>query len=247
MSEAMNDHMAMIVGESASGKSASLINIPNQEQWLYLNCEAGKRLPFKNSFDAKRITNPYQVEEAAQYMKENPDKYPGGLIIDTATFLMDMLETQYVITATNTQQAWGEYAQFWKRLMQEKIAALDVPVLILAHARREFNEPEGRYDVSVPIKGSLKNNGLESYFSTVVAAKRMPLKDLEPYREGNELLTITPEDEAVGVKHTFQTKITKATVGERIRSPMGMWSQSETFIDNDANLLIERLKGFYDD
>ena len=34
---------------------------------------------------------------------------------------------------------------------------------------------------SVPIKGALKNNGVEAYFSTVVAAKKVSISDLEKY------------------------------------------------------------------
>ena len=45
-----NDQLLMICGYSGTGKSRSLKNIRNQEKWLYLNCEAGKRLPFKNNF-----------------------------------------------------------------------------------------------------------------------------------------------------------------------------------------------------
>lgn len=53
---AVNDQLVLIMGESGTGKSASLRNIPNQERWLYLNCEAGKRLPFRNKFQTHTIT-----------------------------------------------------------------------------------------------------------------------------------------------------------------------------------------------
>jgi hypothetical protein len=56
---------------------------------------------------------------------------------------------------------------------------------------------------------------------------------------------ITPEEEMLGFKHVFQTKLTKDTVGERIRSPLGMWSTPETFIDNNIQLVLERLKDYY--
>lgn len=36
-----NDQLVLVCGESASGKSASLHNIKNQEKWFYFNCEAG--------------------------------------------------------------------------------------------------------------------------------------------------------------------------------------------------------------
>ena len=41
MTDQVNDQLVLISGESATGKSASLQNIRNQDRWLYLNCEAG--------------------------------------------------------------------------------------------------------------------------------------------------------------------------------------------------------------
>lgn len=244
MSEDINDQLILICGHSSAGKSASLQNIENQDRWMYLNAEAGKRLPFKNNFDSHRITDPYQVYEAFDHATENSDDYD-GIIIDSLTFLMDMLESQYVITATDTQKAWGDFAQFFKNLMQQKVVLFGKPVIIVAHVLETLDEQAHQMTVKVPIKGSLKNNGVEAYFSTVVAAKKIPLKDLEPYE--SDLLTITEDDEDLGFKYVFQTRPTKKTVGERIRSPMGMFSRSQTFMDNDAQILLNHLHSFYGD
>ncbi|TJX17778.1 MAG: hypothetical protein E5W21_35310 [Mesorhizobium sp.] len=71
----------------------------------------------------------------------------------------------------------------------------------------------------------------------------MSLLELEKY--GSDLLTITDEDRELGFKHVFQTRITKETTGERIRSPMGMFTKEQTFIDNDCQLLLDHLAKFY--
>lgn len=239
--QVINEQLVLISGESGTGKSASLRNIRNQERWMFLNSEAGKRLPFKNKFDAYKIIDPYQVHEGLDFLKVSPD-HDGG-ILDTLTFLMDMMETQYVIRAVNTQNAWGTFAQFFKEMMQEKIASLNKPFLILAHTRSDLDEKNMEMKTAVPIKGSLKNNGVEAYFSTVVATKKVPITELKDYK--NDMLNITEEDEMLGYKHVFQTKLTKKTVGERIRSPMGMFTKEQTFIDNDAQLLLDHMKDFY--
>ena len=96
---------------------------------------------------------------------------------------------------------------------------------------------------SVPIKGSLKNNGIEAYFSTVVSTKKMALKELEKFT--NSMLSYSDEEKELGYKHVFQTRITKNTTGERIRSPMGMFDKDQTYIDNDAQLLLDHLDSFY--
>lgn len=41
MTQIVNDNLVLLVGKSAAGKSASLMNLPNPEGVMYLNCEAG--------------------------------------------------------------------------------------------------------------------------------------------------------------------------------------------------------------
>lgn len=241
----MNDHLLLISGESATGKSASLKTLRNQEGVLYLNCEAGKKLPFKNKFVSKTITDPYQVFEAFDYTQ--PGK-PGHtqfhtIIIDTLTFLMDMFESLYVLGSANTMAGWSQYQQFFKELMQDKIAKSDKNIIILAHTRSDLDEKEMDYKTSVPIKGALKNNGIEAYFSTVVSTKKVALKDLENFK--SDLLHITEDDQLLEYKHVFQTRLTKKTKNERIRSPMDMFGVNETYMDNDAQLILDHLHKFY--
>lgn len=238
----INTQLVLISGESASGKSASLRNIPRQERWMYMNCEAGKRLPFRNAFQNANVTDPFQVHGSLQYAIDNPDKWDGA-IIDTITFLMDMFESVYIVGNANTQKAWGDYAQFFKNLMQDYVVRFGKPVVILGHTRSELDEAAMQMRTQVPVKGSLKNNGIEAYFSTVVSTKKVSINELEKYQ--SDLLVITDEDRDLGYKHVFQTRPTKATVGERIRSPMGLFSREQTYMDNDAQLLLEHLRKFY--
>lgn len=236
-----SDQLVLISGESTTGKSRSLKNIRNQPKWFYLSTEAGKRLPFKNNFDRYIITDPLQVEDGFDAAIEDPSIE--GIIVDSATFLMDMFESQYVLGTANTMQGWSDYAQFWKKLAQEKVPSFGRPVIFTAHTRSELNESLGEMVTQVPIKGALKNNGIESYFSTVVSTKKMPLKKLVGYE--NDLLNITDLEEELGFKYVFQTQLTKATTGERIRTPDEMFSRNETFIDNDAQVLLDRLNEYY--
>ena len=237
----VNDHLILVSGKSTTGKSASIMNLERPENWAYLNCEAGKRLPFRSKFKEFTITDPLQVYEAFDWA-ETQDNIE-GIVVDSVTFLMDMFESVHVINSTNTMKAWGEYAQFFKNLMQVYVARSTKSVIFTAHALDQLNEADMVMETKVPVKGSLKNNGIESYFSAVVSAKKMTIKALEGYE--NDLLTITPEDEALGFKYVFQTKLTKETVGERIRAPMGLWSTAETYIDNDMQLVMHRLHEYY--
>jgi len=98
-----NDNLVLIAGSSASGKSASLMNIKEPEGVMYLNCEANKKLPFRSKFQEFNIIDPNQIYEAFDYAEGKNDIHT--IVIDTLTYLMDMYETMYVLTATNTMKA----------------------------------------------------------------------------------------------------------------------------------------------
>ena len=241
MSE-LNTQLVLVSGFSSSGKSASLRNLKNQNKWFYLNCEAGKALPFANKFKDFRIEDPYQVLEAFDYAIDHPDEVD-GIIIDSLTFLLDMYESQYVIPAADGRRAWQSYNQFFKTIMQDKVIKFNKPTIILAHVQDFTDESTLELKTYVPVKGALKNQGCEAYFSTVVSAKRVNIKDLKDYK--SSMLNITEDEEIDGFKYVFQTRLTKKTVGERIRSPMGMFKREETVIDNDCRLLLDHIKEYY--
>lgn len=235
-----NDNLLLISGLSATGKSAGLMNMDNPEGVLYLNTEH-KKLPFRSKFEEYDITDPLQIYEA--FTAAEDMNHVHTIVIDTLTFLMDMYETTYVVTANDTRKAWGDYAQFFQKLMHHYVAVSTKNVIFLAHTREEIDEIVGTIGAKIPVKGSLNNKGIESYFSTIVSTKKVPIKELKDY--SNVLLNISDEDTLLGYKYVYQTRLTKKTVAERMRSPMGMWSIAETYIDNDAQSVINRLHEFY--
>lgn len=243
MSQPINDHLVLLCGKSAAGKSASLMQLENPQGVMYLNCESGKRLPFRSKFQQFVITDPLQVFEAFDVAETRPEIHT--IVVDSLTYLMDMYESVYVVNAANTMKAWGDFAQYFKQLMQSYVARSSKNVIFIAHTSDTYNESEMVMETKVPVKGSIKNNGVESYFSCIIAAKKVPLKTLKDY--GSNLLTITPEEEALGFKYVFQTKLTKETVNERLRGPMGLWDTHETYIDNNMQLVLERLHEYYGD
>ena len=243
MTQPVNDNLVLIAGKSATGKSACLAGLQNPEGVMYLNCEAGKKLPFRAKFKQFTITDPLQVYEAFDAAENMPEVHT--IVVDTLTYLLDMYESIYVYNAANGQKAWGDFFQYFKTLMQTYVARSTKNVIFLAHTADTLNESEMVMETKVPVKGATKNNGVESYFSLVIATKKVPLKTLKDYQ--SDLLTITPEEQALGFKYVFQTKLTKETVGERLRGPMGMFDTQETFIDNNAQLVMDRLHQYYNE
>jgi hypothetical protein len=186
-------------------------------------------------------SEPLQINEAFDWAETQPQIHT--IVVDSLTYLLDMYESVYVLNSSNGMQAWGQFSQYYKTLMQQFVARSTKQIIFTAHTSDTLNESEMLMETKVPVKGSLKNNGIESYFTVVIASKKVALKNLKDY--GSALLTITPEEEALGFKYVFQTKITKETVNERLRGPLGLFETKETFIDNNIQLVLNRLKEYY--
>ena len=239
----VNRNLVLIGGKPASGKSASLRTLKNPDGILFANCESGKELPFPSKFRSTTVTNPYAIWKLFERAEKSSKIHT--IIIDTMTMMMDMLESQVILTAGEKEKfkAWATYGDFWRKLMHEYVAASTKNVIILGHTSDIHNEAEGIMETLVQIKGSVMKQGIESYFCNVVTARKMPVAKLENYQ--NPHLIITDEEEALGFKYVFQTRLTKDTVNERIRGPLGLWSIQETFIDNDAQFVLDQLHKYY--
>lgn len=235
-----NPCVVLVVGKSGTGKSSSLKDLTNPEKVLYLNCENGRPLPFKSRFKEITITHPTQVVNYIEKANQS-DKFD-TIVIDSLTYLMDMFESKVILTSSNKQNAWSDYAQFFKGIMH-LVANGNKQFIFIAHTHTQYNETTLENETSVPIKGALKNQGIESYFSNVIAVKKMPINKLEEYQ--SNLLSINEDEEDLGFKHVLQTRLTKDTVNERIKSAQGMFSKQETFIDGNIQLVLNRLKEFY--
>lgn len=219
----------------------TLRNLRDPSGVMYLNTESGKRLPFKNDFKKMVITDPMQVYQAFAQAEEMSDVHT--IVVDSLTYLMDLYESVYVRTATNTMKAWGDYAEFFRTLMQQYVAKSTKNIIFTAHTMDIMNDAEMAMETLVKVKGSLMNNGVESWFSNIITCKKMPTNKLGDF--DSDLLRITEDEEMLGFKYVFQTRLTKETVNERIRAPLAFWNRDETFIDNDVQFVIDRLNEYY--
>lgn len=243
----MAKHIVLIAGVSASGKSASLRNLKNQERVFYLNTEM-KPLPFSNKFKTLKngLENPMDIFPLFQQLEEKEDI--DIIVIDSLTFLMDKFEDKYISgnrgSGSSVYDSWIQYNQFFKNLVQGVIPKSSKTWIILAHNREELTN-SGNYKYFVPIKGSLKNTGIEAYFTTVIYTRRIPIDELKQFTYDENYLQITPRDEAVGYKHCFQCEPTRDIADCRIRSNIGCFNEKQVFINNDCQLLLDHLDKYY--
>lgn len=234
-----NKNIVLVMGKPNTGKSSSLRNLP-MESMVYLNTDL-KEIPFKSSFAAEAEIS--DAEDILEFIDEieNNDEITGA-VLDTITFLMQMYERQYVATATDTQKAWGNYGNFYREFIH-KIKSGTKDYVILAHEDTIYNESTLSNETRVPVKGAVGKVGVEADFTTILGTKQMPVSKLN--KHPNALLKITEEEDEDGVKYVFTTRVTKDHPGEKMRAPIGFWDRSELYIDNDVNIVFERLKTYY--
>ena len=196
---------------------------------------------FKNKFQCASVTDPEDIFDYFDAAEEDDECHT--IIIDTLTFLMDQYESLYVVDSKNTQQAWGAYAQFFKSLIQDYAARSTKNIIILAHVADVIDNATGDSKTIVKVKGSIMNNGVESYFNNIVLARKVSTDVLKGVE--NDYLNITEKEKRLKSKYVFQTDKTKDTLQYRNRFPIDMWDDSELFIDNDICHVLERLIEFY--
>ena len=113
----------------------------------------------------------------------------------------------------------------------------------MAHEEVSHNEQAMTMESRVPVKGAVGKIGVEADFTTILSTKQMPLSKLVGFE--NDLLHVTPEEEEDGFKHVFCTRISKDSVGQKMRSAIGLWDRKELYIDNDLEQVFDRLRQYY--
>lgn len=237
--ETGNKNIVLIVGEPSSGKSTSLMNMDTPERVAYLNADL-KELPFRTKFGKNVvIPDPAAIIPTIAAIEESPDLDSG--IIDTITFLMNMYEKQYINTSTDAFP-WKHYANFYYDVIHA-IKSGTKNYAVLAHVKKIMNDDEMVMETVVPVKGAIKAIGVEADFTTIIATKKVAIKKLEGFE--NSLLNITDNEIEDGFKYVFQTRIDKDSIGEKMRSAIGLWERKEKYIDNNIGSVFTRLNEYY--
>jgi hypothetical protein len=227
-----------IAGESGTGKSSCLQNLREPEKVLYLNCE-GKALPFPSKFIEKYIQCPLQIYEALAYADQKD--HINLIIIDSQTYLMNMVKSKYEDEADDTWSTWKNYFKYFDDLMLKHVNKCSKPVIFTAHTVTKHEKLD--FYTKIPTSGQLSNQGIESYFTSVIYTKKIDTSLVE--KANTNLINITEEERDYGLKHVFQTRPTRETKNDAIKSPQNLFSKEETYIDNDLQLVLDRMKQFY--
>lgn len=237
-----NKKIVLVMGPPSTGKTTSLLKLVKDPGVVYINTDL-KEVPFKvpkGGMKQIEISDPEDITQAIEEIEDMDDIHT--VVLDTITYLMEQYESQYVQTSEDTRSAWGGYSNFYRTFMHD-IKAGTKTYIILGHQSDEFNEKTKDMTSRVPVKGAVGKIGVEADFTTIIGTKKVDVEVLEGIE--NELLNITKKEDALGIKYVFQTYLTRDTLHEKIRSHMDLWDESELYIDNDINHVINRLEEYY--
>lgn len=246
-----NTNVVLISGGPNTGKTTSLRNLPQGEMVL-INAD-NKRVPFKHTFIKEaNLADPKRLPDYIASI-EKQEKVRGA-VLDTITLAMAEYERQYVAPKMGGKEggaAWADYGNYYRDVMHAvKTGTKDY--VILAHEDTQLNEESNMRDSKVPVKGAVGRIGVEADFTTIVCSMQIPIYKIYDMAKGevlpqyqNDLLKVTPEELEDGMKFVFLTRANKDFSGKKARSPMGLWSRNELFIDNDVQLVFNKLKTFY--
>ncbi len=231
-----------IAGMSNTGKSTSLRNLKDRNHYAYMNAD-DKALPIggANAFLVnERITEPEDI--LAYYDQLEEADQCKGIILDTITYLMALYERKVVNTSSNTMEGWKNYGVFYKDL-NDRIKSSNKTHIIMGHTDTALNEQSGNMESRILVKGAVGKLGVEGDHTFIVTSKQMPVTKLQAFK--TPLLTYSDHELASGMKYVFSTVLTKSNIGDRTRAPMGCWDISEQYIDNDVQLVLDRMDQFY--
>ena len=71
------------------------------------------------------------------------------------------------------------------------------------------------------------------------------MRDIEPFLAEATMLTISEEEAFDEKKHVFVTRPAKQHSGDRIKSPRGMFSTKDLYMNNSIPQLINHINNFY--
>lgn len=234
----MKKYMVMVCGKSGTGKTMTLRNLKNQAGVWYLNCEGDEELPFDNDFKHFKITDPDQVLKGLAMAEEK--EHVHTIVLDSMTFFCNMFVNKRVLTSSNTMAEWGVYARWIEDFMVDKLAKCTKNVIIMAHTVDVVN-PDQTMETKVELPGKQLNiRGFEAFFNMIIGTQKMTLDDLEDY--SNDHLNIDEWEEQTGYKHVIQTFSSAKSTTDRLRGKYRMWKPSELYIDNDIQIVIDKMR-----
>lgn len=229
----------LIIGKGTKGKTTSLNWIKHPDKGVYVNTDL-KRLPIKDRFRKHLFTNdPQEALEFVQYAATL--KWLELIVLDTITHLMRSFVKKEITDTNAGWDGWAANSAYYQELI-EAMKKSKADSIVLAHIE-DIEEDDEIIGKRVPVQGSPGKTGVETEFSVILEAEYMTIKQLKKFPK-NKSLNITTEDKLRGGKYVFITGKNKKFPLTLARGPLGFWQPNEVVIDNNIQIILDRLKKY---
>ena len=212
----------LLVAPPGYGKTLGLRNLP-LEKVLYINSDGKSEIigPGLDKEIGKVVIpeDPLMINASLEVFENSNYEY---IVIDTIDFYADQIESEHVLTADNTQSAWGMYGQRLKELLNFARLKSSKTWIFMSHVQEGIRGQE-----TSTIKGAVGKQGLEAYFQTI----------LVPYKY--DLAQKSLLDSVIG--YGYITKPTLQYRNTAARSTIGTFP--DMIRNNDLDLILRRLDG----
>jgi hypothetical protein len=116
--------------------------------------------------------------------------------------------------------------------------------VVFAHIADVYSEENECTSSEVVLQGAIGKLGITGDYTTVVESISKPINK-RLMRMQNDLMTITPQQENLGVKYLFLTRRMKGHFSSLARSASDLWEDDELYIDNDIQNVLNKLNEYY--
>jgi hypothetical protein len=238
---AINKRIVLIVGEERTGKSRSLKTLRDPKTIAYANCDC-KDLTFKDDFSYhEQFTDPADLMDFIDAVEDDEDIET--IIIDTITYLMRSFKIHHIDKAVDGRNGWGLLQKYYNALML-KLKATHLNVIIIGHVYEYTDESTGAIKSKMDFQGSIARSPIGDFTTVLESKSHIVTKKL--LKLANDTLTFDELAMRDGIKYTFLTRRTKAYSQSLVRSADDLWKTDQLFIDNDIQIVIDRLEEYYE-
>jgi hypothetical protein len=236
-----NQHIVLVVGKPGDGKTHSLRYIDDPKSLALFNCDR-KATPYKNKFALDLDVQ--EPKDMLAYIDQCEDKDNiKTIVIDTITYLMRTFKVRHIDESSDSRASWGDYQKFYNKLM-DKIKSGSKNYVVFAHIADVYSEENECTSSEVVLQGAIGKLGITGDYTTVVESISKPINK-RLMRMQNDLMTITPQQENLGVKYLFLTRRMKGHFSSLARSASDLWEDDELYIDNDIQNVLNKLNEYY--
>ena len=223
----MDYPLIMICGESGTGKSYSFRNL-NKEKTKIINIE-NKILPFKDALNFKHQSFPESIEQFNREIENvlKVDQMYDVVVVDSFAKFVEML-----LEKARLEQKGYEIYNYYNAMIRSflnKIKRNKRKFIVLTSLpeRVEFIQPSGAMTTSrrVKVSGKEHEGSIEKEFTIVLFTDVRQEKDKG---KNPEYRFITNNDGTHSAK-----------------SPPNMFGENKQYIDNDLNMVINKVKEYY--